>query len=167
MKKIIFILLSVFIISACYKTEIYKPELMPGFFHSECSIGDSLFYYMNCNVNYEYADIQFIRKKVKTINEYHYLFDNTEYTIKKDTVITLMEDYKYYGDLFKYNGEKLPSYPAEFDKFLFPCILRLGYTDKYMTANIIKIQIVNGKDTDLAIDKPVYAIHLSNIRESF
>lgn len=72
---------------------------------------------------------------------------------------------KPYGDLFKYNGEKLPSYPAEFDKFLFPCILRLGYTDKYMTANIIKIQIVNGKDTDLAIDKPVYAIHLSNIRE--
>lgn len=102
MKKIIFILLSVFIISACYKTEIYKPELTLGFFHSECSIGDSLFYYMNCNVNYEYADIQFIRKNVKTIKEYHYFFNNTEYTIKKDTVITLMENYKYYGELFKY-----------------------------------------------------------------
>ncbi len=46
-----------------------------------------------------------------------------------------------------------------------PCKLRLGYTDKYMLAVITKIEIVNGKDTDLAIDKPVYAIHLSDIRE--
>ena len=45
------------------------------------------------------------------------------------------------------------------------CKLRLGYTNKYMTANIVKIEIVDGKDTDLHIDKPVYAIHLSNIRE--
>lgn len=45
------------------------------------------------------------------------------------------------------------------------CKLRLGYTNKYMTANITKIEIVDGKDTDLHIDKPVYAIHLSNIRE--
>lgn len=40
-----------------------------------------------------------------------------------------------------------------------PCILRLGYTKKYMTAQIVGIEIVNGKDTDLNIDKPVYAIH--------
>lgn len=45
------------------------------------------------------------------------------------------------------------------------CKLRLGYTDKYMTANITKIEIVNGKNTDLAIDNPVYAIHLNNIKE--
>ncbi|EMB44003.1 hypothetical protein [Treponema denticola] len=41
-----------------------------------------------------------------------------------------------------------------------PCILRLGYTKKYMTAQIVGIEIVSGKDTDLNIDKPVYAIHL-------
>lgn len=46
-----------------------------------------------------------------------------------------------------------------------PCKLRLGYTNQYMTANITKIKIIDGKDTDLHIDKPVYAIHLANVRE--
>lgn len=45
------------------------------------------------------------------------------------------------------------------------CELRLGYTEKYMTARIIRIEVVNGKDTDLHIDKPVYAIHLANVVE--
>jgi len=39
-----------------------------------------------------------------------------------------------------------------------PCIFRLGYTKEYMEAQIIGIEIVDGKDTDLRIDKPVYAI---------
>ena len=47
-----------------------------------------------------------------------------------------------------------------------PCKLRLGYTDKYLSAKITKVcLIINGKDTDLAIDKPVYAIHLTDVRE--
>lgn len=45
------------------------------------------------------------------------------------------------------------------------CVLRLGYTKKYMTATIDTIELVNGKNTDLHIDKLVYAIHLSNIKE--
>lgn len=45
------------------------------------------------------------------------------------------------------------------------CKLRLGYTNKYMTANIVKIEIVDGNNTDLHIDKPVYAIHLADVRE--
>lgn len=45
------------------------------------------------------------------------------------------------------------------------CKLRLGYTSKYMTATITKIEVVDGKDTDLHIDKPVYAIHLTDVRE--
>lgn len=46
------------------------------------------------------------------------------------------------------------------------CILRLGYTKRYMTAKIVKVEwLETGKDTDLAIDKPVYAIHLENVRE--
>ena len=49
--------------------------------------------------------------------------------------------------------------------FKHPTKLRLGYTNRYMTANITKIEIVDGKDTDLHIDKPVYAIHLSNVKE--
>lgn len=45
------------------------------------------------------------------------------------------------------------------------CKLRLGYTTKYMTARIIRIEVVSGKDTDLHIDKPVYAIHLTDVKE--
>ena len=41
----------------------------------------------------------------------------------------------------------------------FPCVLRLGYTKRQMTAEITKIEVVDGKDTDLRVDKPVYAIH--------
>ena len=45
------------------------------------------------------------------------------------------------------------------------CKLRLGYTSKYMTAYITNIEVVDGIDTDLAIDKPVYAIHLADVKE--
>jgi len=45
------------------------------------------------------------------------------------------------------------------------CKLRLGYTNQYMTAKITGFEIVNGKNTDLAIDKPVYAIHLADVSE--
>jgi hypothetical protein len=30
---------------------------------------------------------------------------------------------------------------------------------------IVKVEIVDGKDTDLHIDKPVYEIHLADVRE--
>ena len=47
------------------------------------------------------------------------------------------------------------------------CKLRLGYTNKYLIAHIESIKILNtGKDTDLHIEKPVYAIHLADVRES-
>lgn len=46
-----------------------------------------------------------------------------------------------------------------------PCKLRLGYTNKYLVADITRIEIIDGKDTDLHIDKPVYAIHLTHVRE--
>ena len=46
------------------------------------------------------------------------------------------------------------------------CKLRLGYTNEYLLAHIESIKILNtGKDTDLHIDKPVYAIHLVNVKE--
>jgi len=44
------------------------------------------------------------------------------------------------------------------------CYLQLGYTKERLEAWITKIEVVNGKDTDLHIDKPVYAIHLTNIK---
>ena len=45
------------------------------------------------------------------------------------------------------------------------CKLRLGYTNRYMTAKITDVEIINGKNSDLKIDKPVFAIHLSDIIE--
>ena len=46
------------------------------------------------------------------------------------------------------------------------CYLQLGYDpEKRLIAEIVKIQTINGKDTDLAIDKPVYAIHLADVKE--
>lgn len=47
------------------------------------------------------------------------------------------------------------------------CQLRLGYSRTFLNARVTKIEIVNGKDTDLHIDKPVYAIHLANVREEY
>lgn len=44
-------------------------------------------------------------------------------------------------------------------------ILRLGYTKRHMAARITKLEVVNGKDTDLAKNKQVYAIHLAALRE--
>ena len=52
-----------------------------------------------------------------------------------------------------------------FSKRPISCRLRLGYTKRYMTATITKIEIVPGKDTDLAVNCPVYAMHLENVRE--
>lgn len=45
------------------------------------------------------------------------------------------------------------------------CWLRLGYTNKYMIAKITKIEVADGKYTDLHINKPVYAIHLRDVKE--
>lgn len=46
-----------------------------------------------------------------------------------------------------------------FENFSAPCFFRLGYTKERLEAWITKVEVVDGKDTDLHIDKPVYAIH--------
>lgn len=46
------------------------------------------------------------------------------------------------------------------------CFLQLGYKpETRLEATITKIEIVDGKGTDLAIDNPVYAIHLADVKE--
>lgn len=57
--------------------------------------------------------------------------------------------------------------PYEYKKNGLPhfCILQLGYTKKQLKAWIVKVEIIDGKDTDLHIGKPVYAIHLANVVE--
>lgn len=62
---------------------------------------------------------------------------------------------------FCHVGDKL-----EMITYSYPVKLRLGYTKKCMSALVFKIEIVDGKDTDLRIDAPVYAIHLSGVKEA-
>lgn len=44
------------------------------------------------------------------------------------------------------------------------CQLRLGYTNRYLSATVSRIETVDGKDSDLHIDKPVYAVHLEDVK---
>lgn len=57
-----------------------------------------------------------------------------------------------------------PCYTSRF--YIHLCVLRLGCTKQYMTAGISKIEELDGKGTDLHIDKPVYAIHLVSVKEA-
>ena len=52
-----------------------------------------------------------------------------------------------------------------FERYEAPCFFRLGYTKERLDAWITKIEVVDGEDTDLHIDKPVYAIHFKDVRE--
>lgn len=83
---------------------------------------------------------------------------------------------QFYSELSKEFERRFNRKFCSYEDFTFPvvkceedagltCKLRLGYTNIYMTANITKLEIVDGKNTDLHIDKPVYAIHLANVEE--
>lgn len=73
-----------------------------------------------------------------------------------------------YRAVTKYWGTRLRNAKQGqiFSKRLISCRIRLGYTRQYLEATITKIEIVNGKNTDLAINEPVYAIHLADVREA-
>ncbi len=45
------------------------------------------------------------------------------------------------------------------DVFTLQGVFRLGYGTEKLSAIITKIEIIDGQDTDLAIDKPVFAIY--------
>lgn len=58
-----------------------------------------------------------------------------------------------------------PKVPEDLEGEPRRCYLQLGYTKECLEAWITKIEIVEGKDTDLHIDRPVYAIHLADVKE--
>ena len=71
-----------------------------------------------------------------------------------------------------YNAMEIFNYENNFDKIKFGkncscefladfyCYFQLGYKpETRLKAIIHKVEIVDGKNTDLKIDKPVYAIH--------
>lgn len=45
------------------------------------------------------------------------------------------------------------------------CILQKGYSKERLSAKISNIEIMNGKNTDLQVDKLVYAITLFDVKE--
>lgn len=87
-------------------------------------------------------------------------------------------DCKHYWTKRIYNEIQTYNYENDFDgikfckngdcEFLanFYCYFQLGYKpETRLKAIISKIEIVDGKDTDLKIDKPVYAIHFELCKE--
>lgn len=53
---------------------------------------------------------------------------------------------------------------TEKDNIIIPCILRLGYTKTYLTANIKKILYLTGHKTDLKTHQKTYAFFLEGIK---
>ena len=49
--------------------------------------------------------------------------------------------------------------------YYHPVKFRQKYTKNYIKALVNKIEIVDGKNTDLHIDEPVYAIYLNAVKE--
>ena len=77
-------------------------------------------------------------------------------------------NYKYrYAEFLKpqERAEFLAKYPTIFKRERAVCRIRLGYTNQYMAAIIKKIEIVDGKNTDLRLNKPVFAIHFADAVE--
>ena len=74
--------------------------------------------------------------------------------------------YRWSAALDEYYVKLLQNKGASGENCNIPCLLRLGYTKQYMSATIVNIAIADGKDTDLHIDKPVYAIHLADVKEA-
>lgn len=100
------------------------------------------FYYENTSKDDDFHRyIDYYRKGFLTRKEYE-----PEYFTPQEYFVNYIEDC---GDKLDHNY----------------CRFRLGYTNNYLIADIRKIEIVNGKDTDLHIDKPVYAIHFIAVRE--
>ena len=68
-----------------------------------------------------------------------------------------------------------PQYKLRYNDYLhffigLPIVFKCGYPkaeekDKILKAKIKSIKIINGKDTDLKIDKPVYDIEFELIKE--
>lgn len=74
----------------------------------------------------------------------------------------------FYSDMKKIVSTlKCEKLSVSYDKYDRPaCLLRKGYTNSCLIARIKKIEIINGKNTDLHIDRLVYAFHLSNVKEA-
>ena len=100
MKKIILILLSIICLSSCYKNNVYNTRLMGASFTDTFSVGDTVTYYMSCNVVDEKVEMYFVRRVETKIGVTPIsVADNVYYRDDIEIIITI-EDYNYTNDEF-------------------------------------------------------------------
>ena len=96
MKKIIILLISLLSISSCFIEKDYDTQvLMYHNFHDECAFGDSVFYYMSCNVSPKEAEFYFVKRQLINIQRDTINILNDLYIIKNSDVYITNEVYKY------------------------------------------------------------------------
>ena len=99
MKRLLII--SLLLITSCYKNQIDKLELNPGNFHDEYFYVSNVSYDMTCSVQKDSAEINFLKKTYIKRGIYRYTISGTTYYVEKDTTIALQENYKYNAMGFK------------------------------------------------------------------
>ena len=123
MKKIILILLSIICLSSCYKNDVYNTRLMGASFTDTFSVGDTVTYYMSCNVINEKVEMYFVRRlKTKIGSTDVSEMDNVYYRDDCEIVITI-EDYKYTNDEFVEMLIEKNQIPREGDIFKFSSVM--------------------------------------------
>ena len=123
MKKIILILLSIIYLSSCFKNDVYNTRLMGASFTDTFSVGDTVTYYMSCNVINEKVEMYFVRRLETKIGVTPIsVADNVYYRDDCEIVITI-EDYKYTNDEFVEMLIEKNEIPRESDIFKFSSVM--------------------------------------------
>lgn len=93
--------------------------------------------------------------KIKSGEKTHEYREVKDYwTVRLQNWFDLREDdlkYLQYGKII------MEDYP--------PFLFRLGYTNEYLFARMLSLEIKDGKETDLKLDGPVYDIEFELIKE--
>ena len=84
-----------------------------------------------------------------------------EYREYKPYWITRIKNYFEFNDM---ELEAMYKGGIIFYELIQPLVFRLGYSGESLKAVVKSISIINGASTDLAIDKPVFAIALELIK---
>lgn len=123
MKKIILILLSIICLSSCYKNDVYNSGLMSTTFTDTFSVGDTVTYYMSCNVINEKVEMYFVRRIEAKIGVTPIsVADNVYYRDDIEIIITI-EDYKYEKDEFIEMLIEKNQIPRDADIFKFSSVM--------------------------------------------
>lgn len=87
------------------------------------------------------------------------------WTVRIGNCMHELATFNFYEPTELYEKISTLGYSHEFEDD-FDTLLQMGYVTRHrMSAIITKIETINGKDIDLHIDKPVYAIHLADVKE--